>query len=611
MVPALRAPHTPALDAAHVENEADHTRRLVEAERARWQQAEAAKAKLREAEEEQTRRLVEAERVRWQQAEAVQFASQSKNERDPLLTVVGDEGHDALAPQMNLLIEAERARWQQAIAERARQEAEAERAQQQAIADPARQVAEAERARQQAIAAIAEVARQQAIAERARQQAVAERARHEAEAELARQQAIAERARHEAEVERARQQAIAGRARREAEAEQIRQREEEVGKNTEPPDRFCCAISGEVMTRPVVARDGNTYDEVNIRAWLQQEVAAGRVGSSPFTREEMADGDWFLNRALREEIEMWHEAGRPAVEANDPRKIIEVLQRRLAEEEAARQQERALALENLALLDQVLEADVEEAEPRRNGPAGGLVQTNCEICGDRLPLVDSVSCEGGDGAGHTLCRECLSNHITTSVDGEYANRFADDHCRIMCIHRGQCSGSFPLGAIGKATQDAQAAFLRGITHHAEAEHAARYAEQLWATLCRTDSESAVDRHARHIEETILNLTCPRCGQVFGDFDGCTALRCSRAGCRCAFCAYCQRDCGEDAHAHARICPEGQDLHVSQAIWQEHMRARRAGKVVEYLRRPDVVPHSVALMQKLSAQMRDNEIHLPL
>ena len=107
---------------------------------------------------------------------------------------------------------------------------------------------------------------------------------------------------------------------------------------------------------------------------------------------------------------------------------------------------------------------------------------------------------------------------------------------------------------------------------------------------------------RHIVDNILTLCCPRCGQAFIDFDGCCALSCPR--CRCAFCAYCQSDCGKDAHAHARVCPEGRGIFVSQAIWQEHTRARRARKVVEYLRRPDVVPHSVALIQKLSAQMRD-------
>ena len=46
----------------------------------------------------------------------------------------------------------------------------------------------------------------------------------------------------------------------------------------------------------------------------------------------------------------------------------------------------------------------------------------------------------------------------------------------------------------------------------------------------------MEQARRHVEERILNTSCPRCGTVFLEFDGCAALRCR--ACPCAFCAWC-------------------------------------------------------------------------
>lgn len=52
---------------------------------------------------------------------------------------------------------------------------------------------------------------------------------------------------------------------------------------------------------------------------------------------------------------------------------------------------------------------------------------------------------------------------------------------------------------------------------------------------------------------VLTLKCPRCSQAFVDFQNCFALTCGRCG--CGFCAWCLRDCGDDAHRHVANCPE--------------------------------------------------------
>ena len=73
-------------------------------------------------------------------------------------------------------------------------------------------------------------------------------------------------------------------------------------------------------------------------------------------------------------------------------------------------------------------------------------------------------------------------------------------------------------------------------------------------------EREVEQERRHIEG-MLNVKCPRCEMVFMDFANCAALTCGQAGCGAAFCAWCQEDCGDDAHNHVAHCaakPPGAD-----------------------------------------------------
>jgi len=67
-----------------------------------------------------------------------------------------------------------------------------------------------------------------------------------------------------------------------------------------------------------------------------------------------------------------------------------------------------------------------------------------------------------------------------------------------------------------------------------------------------DSLEAQAHHAElHVIENIFNTCCPRCGQVFCDFDGCFALECSR--CHAGICGWCLEDCGSNAHDHVISC----------------------------------------------------------
>ena len=77
------------------------------------------------------------------------------------------------------------------------------------------------------------------------------------------------------------------------------------GELEEVPERFVCTITRDVMRVPVVAKDSQAYDEAAIREWVRLK------GTSPMTRERMRDGEWFMNRSLKNEIEEWCKVHRP------------------------------------------------------------------------------------------------------------------------------------------------------------------------------------------------------------------------------------------------------------------------------------------------------------
>lgn len=127
-----------------------------------------------------------------------------------------------------------------------------------------------------------------------------------------------------------------------------------------------------------------------------------------------------------------------------------------------------------------------------------------------------------------------------------------------------------------------------------------------------EHERAVHNARLLINETVLNLACPRCKQVFADFNGCCALTCSRAGCGCNFCAYCQADCGDDAHNHVSKCTDGDggglfppDGHL-QAVWRVR-RQRQLEDVLGRLKasvRDDVI-------QGCARELRDLGLDVPV
>jgi hypothetical protein len=110
-------------------------------------------------------------------------------------------------------------------------------------------------------------------------------------------------------------------------------------------------------------------------------------------------------------------------------------------------------------------------------------------------------------------------------------------------------------------------------------------------------ETAVRRHRKSIIEEILELRCPRCKLVFYDFNDCFALTCD--GCGCGFCAYCLKDCGQDAHRHVAQCDmnraPGRDVYGTQDLFLAHHRERKRGKLIEYFRDKVEDPRTKAML----------------
>ena len=65
------------------------------------------------------------------------------------------------------------------------------------------------------------------------------------------------------------------------------------------PDGFICPITTELMTDPVVAADGHTYERSSIETWFQQ---CGDAPKSPLTNVVLPSAMLIPNHALRKAI---------------------------------------------------------------------------------------------------------------------------------------------------------------------------------------------------------------------------------------------------------------------------------------------------------------------
>jgi len=69
----------------------------------------------------------------------------------------------------------------------------------------------------------------------------------------------------------------------------------------EIPEEFICPVTQDIMTDPVIAQDGHTYERKNITEWVSKH------GTSPITREHLSKDIIIPNRVLKTQIDQYLE----------------------------------------------------------------------------------------------------------------------------------------------------------------------------------------------------------------------------------------------------------------------------------------------------------------
>ena len=196
-----------------------------------------------------------------------------------------------------------------------------------------------------------------------------------------------------------------------------------------------------------------------------------------------------------------------------------------------------------------------------------LLVSTCCVCHCPEPRDKGLECDGV--TRHFACDECFSAHVSRlealcEAEGGFVKCCASDWgCTARFTIQAAAQHATPLAfeTLQRHADDLKHVALQGEferwKERFEAERAARSEQERRALVAR-----------QHIEE-LMDLRCPKCSRVFGQFTGCAALTCAYAGCLAHFCAFCLADCGSDAHPHVRKCrlnPRQNEHFVSEAEW---------------------------------------------
>eukprot|EP00736_Rhodelphis_marinus_P009799 Rmarinus@m.14001 len=240
------------------------------------------------------------------------------------------------------------------------------------------------------------------------------------------------------------------------------------------------------------------------------------------------------------------EASREAVRARVA-EAESVVAERLRREDRRIQAVREDAMRGEVHREKLLEGGDEEVDAVRGKT------TVCCACSYEYRFVDGINCPAQD---HFFCDDCFMQCVKSAV--------GDLNGRVTCPMKPcQLNPFTDVLVAGHVDEETYNAYMDKRTKATEKQLAkkmeADMKKKLEAEIARLremdELGRAVLQSVRHIREEILNLKCPRCGQVFRDFDGCWALTCSNVACKCGFCALCLKDCGSDAHGHVAQCTQ--------------------------------------------------------
>ena len=219
----------------------------------------------------------------------------------------------------------------------------------------------------------------------------------------------------------------------------------------------------------------------------------------------------------------------------------------------------------------------------------------CCICSGDVPMTQLIVCP----SKHIFCGECFGHLVKSHADKELVTRMKVDGL-VSCpgCDEKQCTHLFTTRFICLvAPEEVYNYHVRSVNQVKEKQVLDAEAQRRDAEQKRLERDS-ISQHFSFICEHLINLACPRCKQVFENFNGCTALTCIR--CKCGFCAWCFKDCGDDAHKHiAEAHPD--QMFTKFHEWTKFQSERRKGEVERYLREkklPDDV--STALRERIKS-----------
>jgi hypothetical protein len=207
-----------------------------------------------------------------------------------------------------------------------------------------------------------------------------------------------------------------------------------------------------------------------------------------------------------------------------------------------------------------------------------ITMKDCSICSDPLPEL-TFSCPTNK-CNYGLCFDCLKIAFS---DASGANVRFCPFCK-METARPMIESVCGVGAIREVERELRSQVENDIRKQDQKQIESK--KQM--VLCKERADQLFQ-----IATEELNMKCPRCCQVFYDYDGCNAVRCGNISCKAAFCAVCLKDCGNDAHTCARThgdlydktlftkARERREVQTMETILQRH--TTESFEVVELLK----------------------------
>jgi hypothetical protein len=208
----------------------------------------------------------------------------------------------------------------------------------------------------------------------------------------------------------------------------------------------------------------------------------------------------------------------------------------------------------------------------------------CMVCLENHLIDEMVRCssEKDHASIHYMCCDSFQK-LVSSFCGQEVNQLANSGVRLKCPEP-TCLRYYSDVDIARYAPNQIKEYVAAKLRTEELKMSNKMKEELERLLKMNAEQREAQLTIKQIVDGILNLNCPRCGQVFVDFEGCFALTCSRCG--CGFCAWCFKDCGKDAHRHVASCSSNltpkRAVFGSMSAWRESNRARVKTQVQQKL-----------------------------